>query len=80
MESGDDDDEDVFRRQCVGCGAWSPATRTQHTLISARFGWRLTRRTGDDGKIVVEWRCPTCFAKLRSSTPDDGGPPSSSKK
>ncbi len=63
----DDDDEEAFRRQCEMCKQWSPATRTQHTLISAKLGWRLLRHTLEDGSLRVEWRCPACYLKMRSA-------------
>lgn len=70
-----DDDDHEFRRQCADCGLWSPATKTQHTLISTRYGWRLSREAQADGTMASIWRCPTCHAKRRASNPD-GGPPS----
>jgi hypothetical protein len=69
MDLGDDDDE-PFRRQCEVCKKWSPPTKTQHTLISTKLGWRLSRHTMPDGKVRVEWRCPECHAKTRTSRPD----------
>ncbi len=49
------------RQTCVGCGKKSPETETNYTLISAQFGWRLTRYKSPDGALIVEWRCPTCW-------------------
>lgn len=63
------------RQTCVGCGKQSPETETNYTLISAQFGWRLSRFKTPDGSLVVEWRCPTCwreYKKNRASRPDDG--------
>ncbi|HTQ44988.1 MAG TPA: hypothetical protein VMI75_19645, partial [Polyangiaceae bacterium] len=68
------------RQTCVGCGKKSPETETNYTLISAQFGWRLTRYKNPDGSLVVEWRCPACwreYKRARSSSPDAAGPPSS---
>ena len=62
------------RQTCVGCGKKSPETETNYTLISAQFGWRLTRYKSADGALVVEWRCPTCwrdFKRARTSSPED---------
>lgn len=79
------DDEEVFRRQCADCGVWSPPTRSQHTLISARLGWRLRREIKPDGDVIVEWRCPACYAKRRASGTSTSGefaavaPPSSGR-
>jgi hypothetical protein len=59
------------RQTCVGCGKTSPETETNYTLISAQFGWRLTRYKSPDGALIVEWRCPTCWRdyKRARSTP-----------
>jgi hypothetical protein len=60
---GVDDDDDVprSRHECVDCKALAPATNTNYTLISATFGWRLTRGVASDGLATMEWRCPTCW-------------------
>jgi hypothetical protein len=63
------------RQTCVGCGKKSPETETNYTLISAQFGWRLTRYKTQDGALVVEWRCPTCwreFKRARTTPVGDG--------
>jgi hypothetical protein len=52
------------RQTCVGCNAQAPATETNYTLISSQHGWRLTRKRGPDG-VLVEWRCPTCWAAYK---------------
>jgi hypothetical protein len=49
------------RQTCIDCGKKSPETETNYTLISAQFGWRLTRRREPNGDFVVEWRCPDCW-------------------
>jgi hypothetical protein len=60
--------EEVRDRQtCVGCGKKSPETETNYTLISAQFGWRLTRFHGPDGALVVQWRCPNCWRDFKRS-------------
>jgi hypothetical protein len=48
---------------CVVCGAKSPNTETNYTLISPKFGWRLSRRPAGDGTFIVEWRCADCWSK-----------------
>jgi hypothetical protein len=53
------------RQTCVGCGKKSPETETNYTLISAQFGWRLTRYKDDAGNLIVEWRCPTCWREYK---------------
>ncbi|HEY8039182.1 MAG TPA: hypothetical protein VIF15_05280 [Polyangiaceae bacterium] len=62
------------RQTCVGCGKKSPETETNYTLISAQFGWRLTRYKSPEGALVVEWRCPTCwrdYKRTRASAAGD---------
>ena len=49
------------RQTCIDCGKKSPETETNYTLISAQFGWRLSRRRADNGEFIVEWRCPDCW-------------------
>jgi hypothetical protein len=66
------------RQTCVGCGKQSPETETNYTLISAQFGWRLTRYKSPDGGLVVEWRCPTCwreYKRARTIKPGESNPP-----
>jgi len=48
---------------CVVCGIPSPKTDTNYTLISPKFGWRLSRRRAADGTFIVEWRCADCWTK-----------------
>jgi ribosomal protein L34 len=57
-------DRDMPR--CVDCSAVAPPTGTNYTLISARFGWRLTRMRTQAGRKVMEWRCPSCFSRSRA--------------
>lgn len=63
----DDDEEESSgnRHVCVGCGQLSPPTTTSYTLISARYGWRLTLSKDEQGQRVPEWRCPTCWQRFR---------------
>jgi hypothetical protein len=55
------------RQTCIGCGKKSPETETNYTLISAQFGWRLTRYRNSDGTIVIEWRCPACWRDYKKA-------------
>jgi hypothetical protein len=55
------------RQVCVDCGRQAPETETDYTLISARFGWRLRREKTLDGTIILEWRCPDCWAEFKKS-------------
>lgn len=82
---------DARSYQCIDCRARSPAVETEYTLISSRFGWRLTRRVGPDGALSLEWRCPTCWTRYKNgrqtaTTPGEGvpavglEPPPSSRK
>lgn len=66
------------RQTCVACGAQSPPTETNYTLISSQFGWRLSRETKADGSFQMEWRCPKCWeAHKRAKRHDVDGSPSS---
>jgi hypothetical protein len=47
---------------CVGCRTNAPDTDTTYTLMSAAFGWRLSKREG----YGVEWRCPACWKKFKA--------------
>lgn len=64
------------RQTCIGCGKKSPETETNYTLISAQFGWRLTRYKDTDGSVVIEWRCPTCWREYKKAKGADAIPPS----
>ena len=62
----DDENADgTSRHHCVGCGVVSPETETNYTLISARYGWRLTRKVDVSGRNQLEWRCPRCWEIFR---------------
>jgi len=63
------------RQTCIDCGKVSPETDTNYTLISAQFGWRLSKRRGPTGDFVVEWRCAECWRdhkKKHGDTSADG--------
>jgi len=55
------------RQRCVQCAALAPPTDTNYTLISAKFGWRLSREVRADGTLLMEWRCPTCWEQYKSA-------------
>jgi len=59
------------RQTCIGCGKKSPETETNYTLISAQFGWRLTRYRNPEGIIVIEWRCPSCWREYKKTKGPD---------
>ena len=54
---------------CVGCGKQSPVVESDHTLISTRFGWRLTRKVSPEGALKVGPRSagadpgPLCYGR-----------------
>lgn len=50
---------------CVDCAVSVPPQDDESALISMKYGWRLTRRAGDDGVAVLEWRCPKCWVIYR---------------
>jgi len=61
---------------CIACGARSPEVETEHTLISSRFGWRLTRQLKNE-ELILEWRCARCWQRYKQEralemTPPDG--------
>ncbi|HTB74657.1 MAG TPA: hypothetical protein VK762_15515 [Polyangiaceae bacterium] len=68
---------------CVTCGKQAPETETNYTLISAQFGWRLTRYKRADGSLVLEWRCPNCWREFKrsrtSATGSGSGAPGSGR-
>jgi hypothetical protein len=66
-EDPDEDDEPpaLTQRQCADCGAVAPKTRTAHSLIGARHGWRVVRSRAPDGREQVQWRCPTCWSAYK---------------
>jgi hypothetical protein len=63
--TGDETAHDTSRQHCVDCGVLSPETETNYTLISARYGWRLTRKVDATGRSQMEWRCPRCWEAFR---------------
>jgi hypothetical protein len=58
-------DGQVLERKCVDCAALAPESASEYTLISARYGWRVTRATRQDGRGILEWRCRKCFTAFR---------------
>jgi hypothetical protein len=54
--------------RCVDCKKPAPATDTQYTLIGSKF-WRVLRRRTDDGRSVLDWRCPDCWRVYKKSHP-----------
>jgi hypothetical protein len=58
---------DSERPQCTDCGAQSPTTDTNYTLISQRHGWRLVFHGDESGRRIAQWRCPQCWTRHRDS-------------
>jgi hypothetical protein len=54
---------------CVDCGTRVPPQDDESALISMKYGWRLTRKLGEDGSSTLEWRCPKCWTIYRESRP-----------
>ncbi len=59
------DDLKAANQTCFDCNAKSPQTETNYTLISSRYGWRLSLHSNPDGRRVSVWRCPTCWDRYR---------------
>ena len=57
---------------CSDCKAQAPATDTNYTLISSRYGWRLSRRASATGVLTVEWRCPRCWERFKKQRTGGG--------
>jgi hypothetical protein len=62
-------------RVCVSCGALAPETTTEYTLIGPAHGWRLQRRTTEDGSFVLEWSCAQCWRRIRTEREERGSEP-----
>jgi hypothetical protein len=52
---------------CKDCGAVSPQTNTNYTLISQQHRWRLVLFNDASGRRVAEWRCPACWSRHRDA-------------
>jgi hypothetical protein len=65
---------------CVVCGIESPKTDTNYTLISPKFGWRLSRRAAGDGTFIVEWRCADCWTKHKEKQGESTRKPGSARR
>lgn len=50
---------------CTDCGTRVPPQDDESSLISMKYGWRLTRVVGPSGGASLEWRCPRCWVKFR---------------
>jgi len=62
----DDLDFESSRHPCVGCAAVSPAlSHEESSLLSVKYGWRLSRTPDGHGGHAYAWRCPACWQKLK---------------
>ena len=50
---------------CADCQVEAPITDTNYTLISSRYGWRMTRVVTTDGRRAMQWRCPACWENYK---------------
>jgi hypothetical protein len=57
------------RFTCIDCGVVSPELNADEgsTLISIKYGWRITRRRDQKGPPAIDARCPDCWTKRRPS-------------
>lgn len=53
---------------CTDCHTKKPVADSSYTLISSRYGWRLSRSFDAAGRRVLEWRCPSCWARHRQQS------------
>ena len=52
--------------KCGDCGAAAPPADSDSTLISVKYGWRLTRVPQPDGPSIFHWRCKACWQRHKS--------------
>jgi hypothetical protein len=62
------EEDPIARRACSDCGASAPATESAYTLISSRFGWRLTYEPDAAGHKVPMWRCGECWKRHKTGS------------
>jgi hypothetical protein len=55
------------RQRCNRCKKIAPDTKTNYTLISVQYGWRMTRIRCEDGTFDVLWHCPQCWPHFKAS-------------
>jgi hypothetical protein len=54
-----------MRHACVGCALLSPVSDDESSLLSMKYGWRLSRTPDGHGGHAYAWRCPACWKKLK---------------
>jgi len=52
---------------CADCGTRVPPQDDESALISMKYGWRLTKKLGESGEAILEWRCPKCWTAFREN-------------
>ena len=70
------------QRQCCDCGIAPPRSNNEAdpestSLISMRYGWRVSRREESTGEFTIEWRCPDCWRRYKSQLESPATPDSS---
>lgn len=69
-ELGEDDlasGTHAVRHECVDCGALSPNEHGDNTLISMKYGWRLSRTPDGAGGHRFDWHCKSCWNKAKQA-------------
>lgn len=64
----------MTRHKCTDCGIESPPEKGDYTLISAPFGWRLSRVLTPDGALCLAWRCPDCWQRHKAGNASHSSP------
>jgi hypothetical protein len=59
-------------RRCTDCGKTVPQEAGDSTLVSMKYGWRLTREPRGEVGLVPTWRCPTCWRAYKQRTKAGG--------
>jgi hypothetical protein len=54
-----------MNQTCIDCKKASPPARSDQTLLSAAYGWRLQRTQDADGTIALHWRCAACWSRYK---------------
>jgi hypothetical protein len=57
----------AMNQTCTDCNKPSPPSRSDNTLLSAAYGWRLQRTQSADGAIELHWRCPACWRRYKQA-------------
>jgi len=52
--------------ECCDCGRVVPEATGDTTLVSVKYGWRLTREKLESGETVPRWRCRACWSNYKA--------------